>query len=86
MHHTFKTSACKRCKRGQEHLLYGVLTAIACCGDLNCRFAAALGVAALQGLRDHAVHGRVLLPAAAMLEARPCISSMIKLMRLDCTA
>ena len=54
-----------------------MLTAIACCDGLNCRFAAALGVAALQSLRDHAVHGRLLLPAAAMLEARLQAESLI---------
>lgn len=46
--------------------------------DFKCRFAAALGAAALAFLRDHSVSGRALCPAAAFLEAAIGSGCMLK--------
>ena len=43
-----------------------------------CRYAAALGQAGLAFLHDHAVQGRRLLPATAMLEAAAEVCSTLR--------
>lgn len=44
----------------------------------GCRFSADLGKAALAFLRDHAVSGRALCPATALLEAAVEAARMLK--------
>ena len=50
---------------------------IATCGTVDSRFSARLHKAALAFLRDHAVHGRVLCPATALLEAAVASGRML---------